>query len=95
MGWSSLVFDRGRLPEVTWGVEGEGEGGTSRCRKRLYLRRRGAHSCWASPMMRMSSRGSWETCGVDWEREVVREPGVGVCRAVEGEWEVEEASRGS
>jgi hypothetical protein len=29
-------------------------------RKRLYFRRRGAHSEWASPIMRMTSRESGE-----------------------------------
>ena len=46
-------------------------------------------------MRRMAERGRGETCGVGLEREVERELVVGLWRAVEGEWEVGEISRGS
>ena len=35
-------------------------------RKRLYFRRRGAHSEWASPMIRIMSRESGEMLRVAW-----------------------------
>ena len=42
--------------------------------KRLYLRRRGAHCCCASPIMRISERGKGETRAASWSIFVLRPP---------------------
>ena len=68
-----------------------GSSAAARCRKRLYLRRSGAHCWWASPIIRISSRASGETCGPgvesEVESEVEREVRLGAWRAVEGGFE--------
>ena len=101
MGWGSSVVVRLRAPGVGLGgppdvsCGASGSGGASRWRKRLYLRRRGAHCWWASPMMRMSERGSEETCGAISEGEVEGGPAVWVWREVVAEREDGLTSRGS
>ena len=48
----------------------------SRWTNRLYLRRRGAHCCCASPMIRISESGNGEMRAASWLIFVVRPPEV-------------------
>lgn len=81
MGERCLVLERGRAPDVSWGWEWGDVVAEPRYWKRLYLRRRGAHCCWASPIIRMSDRGSWETWAVDGLISVDKAPGAVVVRS--------------
>lgn len=63
--------------------------------KRLYLRRRGAHCCCASPITRISSTPSGDTLAFDAAPAGTRDPDEIPWSEVEGEKASAVTSRGS